>query len=91
MGCINVDINGNVTCTGTLNFGNRIQDFIINLWSTNEYGFGINGSMLRYNSMGRHTFFSGEAAWERVNFSSTVVITCRGATINGSATISTNL
>jgi hypothetical protein len=37
--------------------------------------------MLRYNTMGRHTFFSGGA--ERVNFSSTGVITCGGATING--------
>ncbi len=30
-----------------LRFGNRIQDFLINLWSTNEYGFGINAGMLR--------------------------------------------
>jgi hypothetical protein len=37
--------------------------------------------MLRYNSMDRHNFFSGTA--ERVNFSSTGVITCGGTTING--------
>jgi len=72
-----------------LRFGNRISNFLINLWSVNEYGFGINGGMLRYNSNDRHTFFSGGA--ERVNFSSLGVITCGGITANGGGYIGGNI
>ena len=48
---------------GTLNFGSRISDFLINLWSTNEYGFGINASTLRYNVPvgASHRFYGGTA------------------------------
>ena len=37
---------GNIS-SGTLNFDSRIENFLINLWGTNEYGFGINSGMLR--------------------------------------------
>ena len=45
------------TITGTLSFGSQIANYIINLRGTNNYGFGINSGMLRYNSDGNHTFF----------------------------------
>ncbi len=35
----------------------RVQNYLIELWG-NEYVFGINSSMLRYNSDGNHTCFS---------------------------------
>jgi hypothetical protein len=72
------------TITGDLAFTNRISNFIINLWGINEYGFGINGGMLRYNSQGSHTFFSGGV--QRVNFDSGGSITNTGS-INASGLI----
>ena len=52
-----LSIGTNTSISGTLSFGSRIENFLINLWGTNSYGFGINSSMLRYNSEGNHTFF----------------------------------
>ncbi len=62
-----IDTTGNVGLTGILTFGSRVQDFLIKLCG-NNYGFGINSGMLRYNSGGSHTFFSGGV--QRVNFDS---------------------
>jgi hypothetical protein len=55
-----VTIPNSLTIGGTLDFGNRIQDYIIYLWGT-TYGFGINGGTLRYNSDGVHKFYCGGA------------------------------
>ncbi len=45
---------------GTLNFGSRISDFLIYLWGS-DYGFGINGEILRYNAPvgSSHRFYIG--------------------------------
>jgi hypothetical protein len=44
----------------TLSFGSRVEDFLIYLYGT-DYGFGINGSTLRYNAntAASHKFYSG--------------------------------
>jgi hypothetical protein len=46
--------------TRTLNFGSRVQDFLLYLCG-NDYGFGINGGTLRYNTAANavHKFYSG--------------------------------
>ena len=49
----------------------RVQNYLIKLWG-NEYGFGINSSMLRYNSDGNHTCFS--AGVQRVYFNSSGIL-----------------
>jgi len=72
--------NGNVTATGniqtnSLSFGSRIENFLINLWGTNSYGFGMNDSTLRYNSAANHTFFSNGTQRAQINSS--------GLNING--------
>ncbi len=54
-----VIIPSNLTINGALDFGSRIQDYIINLWGSGNYGFGINGGTLRYNSDGVHKFYCG--------------------------------
>ena len=38
-----------VAINGVLSFGARVQDFLINLYGTSSFGFGINASTLRYN------------------------------------------
>jgi hypothetical protein len=67
---------------GTLNFGSRIADFIINLWSTNEYGFGINGGTLRYNVPvgASHRFYGGSANIATIDSSGNLAV---NGTING--------
>ncbi len=70
-----------------LNFESRTQSFLINFYGVNEYGFGINRSMLRYNSADRHTFFSGGV--ERVY--SLGAIPCGGITANETSYIEGNL
>ena len=61
--------DGTVSITGTLSFGSRVQDFLIYLFGS-DYGFGINGSTLRYNSGGgNHAFYSAGAF--KVNINST--------------------
>ncbi len=81
-GPVNTDLDA-------LRFGSRISNFLRNLWSTNEYGFGVNSGMLRYNSMDRHTFFSGGV--ERINLNSLGVISCGGISANTTGYIGGNL
>ena len=50
-GDTNIDLN-------VLKFGERTQNYLIYLYG-NDYGFGINGGTLRYNSANYHTFYSG--------------------------------
>ena len=59
--------SGNVA--GTLSFGSRVEDYLIKLYG-NDYGFGINGSTLRYNapSGASHKFYIGTT--EKTNISS---------------------
>ncbi len=55
----NVDINGTITVNGDkLNFPNLLNQYKINLWGTNQYGFGIAASTLQYSSQGNHTFYN---------------------------------
>ncbi len=48
------------TLSGNLSFGSRINDFLIDLYG-GGYGFGINGSVLRYNTANNasHRFYTG--------------------------------
>ncbi len=64
-------LDGNIKCTGTittagtinangnkLNFPNILDQYKINLWGTNNYGFGIAASTLQYSSQGNHSFYN---------------------------------
>jgi len=76
----------NINNNGVLNFDSQINNFRINLWG-GLYGFGINGSMLRYNSDSRHTFCSGGN--QRVDFDASGNITCTGSISSNGHTTST--
>ena len=41
-----------------LDFPNVLNQYKINLWGTNEYGFGIAGSTLMYSSRNFHNFYN---------------------------------
>ena len=55
-----IDSSGDVSLTGILKFGSRVQDYLIDLYG-GGYGFGINASTLRYNcpSGAAHKFYTG--------------------------------
>jgi len=54
-----ITIPNTLTIDGTLDFGSVVRDYIINLWGSGNYGFGVNSSTLRYNSDGVHKFYCG--------------------------------
>ncbi len=64
-----IDSSNNISCSGTLttsgtinangdklNFPNTLNQYKINLWGTNNYGFGIAASTLQYSSQGNQYF-----------------------------------
>ena len=66
-----LNVNGNSNITGTLttsgaiyangdslNFTGALNQYKINLWGVNSYGFGIAGSTLMYSSQGVHNFYN---------------------------------
>jgi len=73
------------TATKVLNFGSRTEDYLIRLFGT-DYGFGINGGVLRYNSAANHVFYC--AGTERMRLTtdgnlSTTGYIYAGGTTNG--------
>jgi hypothetical protein len=61
----NTTINGNLSVATTifangdkLNFPNLLNQYKINLWGTNNYGFGITGGTLMYSSSQYHRFYN---------------------------------
>jgi hypothetical protein len=54
-----VNANGIVYANGDkLNFPNLINQYKINLWGTNNYGFGVAGDTLQYSSSNYHKFYN---------------------------------
>jgi hypothetical protein len=58
-------LQGNVGCGGIiyangdkLNFTNTLNQYKINLWGTNNYGFGIASDTLQYSSNNYHKFYN---------------------------------
>ena len=77
-----INLNGNLTTTGTLSFGSRVSDFLIYLWG-NDYGFGINGGVLRYNvpNGASHIFYHGTT--DRLNINTNGSLIASGKLIVG--------
>jgi hypothetical protein len=73
---------------GSLNFGSRIQDYLIKLWG-NDYGFGVNNSTLRYNSGSAHKFYAGST--NTFTIDGTGNITTLGNIYVGSSTASSKI
>ena len=69
-----ITIPNSLTIDGTLNFGSRIQDYLIYLYG-DSYGFGINGSTLRYNSGSDHKFYGGSTNTATIDSSGNLSIT----------------
>ncbi len=53
-----ISLNKDTTITGKLNFPNTLDQYKIDLWGTNNYGFGIAASTLQYSSQGNHSFYN---------------------------------
>jgi hypothetical protein len=80
----NVDINGTITATGDkLNFPNTLNQYKINLWGTNNYGFGIAGGTLMYSSQGNHTFYNSNNNDTTFNIDSSGNVNIKGAITTG--------
>ena len=73
--------------SGTLNFGSRVQNFLINLYGTNEYGFGITGGALMYHCMGSHNFYTNQILKASISSSGTITAT----TFSGSGSSLTDI
>ena len=52
-----MNANGIIYANGDkLNFTNSLNQYKINLWGTNNYGFGIANETLQYSSFNFHRF-----------------------------------
>ena len=67
---IYINTANNVAMNGILSFGSRVQDYLIKLYG-DDYGFGINGSTLRYNapSGASHKFYIGTTEKTKISSS----------------------
>jgi len=80
----NVDVNGTITVNGNkLNFPNTLDQYKINLWGTNNYGFGIAGGTLQYSSQGNHTFYNSSNNNPTFNIDSSGNVNIIGAITTG--------
>jgi hypothetical protein len=100
----NVSCGGTLTTSGTinangdkLNFPNTLNQYKINLWGINTYGFGIAGSTLQYSSQGNHSFYNSAnnantfTITSLGNVSCTGSIGCVGVSASGGMRIGSNL
>jgi hypothetical protein len=57
--CSNLSTAGTIYANGDkLNFPNLLNQYKINLYGTNSYGFGIAGDILQYSSQNYHRFYN---------------------------------
>jgi hypothetical protein len=82
----NTNINGNLSVATTifangdkLNFPNVLNQYKINLWGTNNYGFGITGGTLMYSSSQYHRFYNSGNNVNTVQFDDVGNVNMNGA------------
>jgi len=74
-----VNANGIIYANGDkLNFPNLINQYKINLYGTNSYGFGIAGDTLQYSSQKYHKFYNSSNNLNTFTIDSTGNIICVG-------------
>jgi hypothetical protein len=72
-------LNGAISAGGdSLNFPNTLNQYKINLWGINTYGFGIAGSTLQYSSQGNHSFYNSSNNVNTFNIDSSGNVYCPG-------------
>jgi hypothetical protein len=99
-----INANGIINASGTinangnkLNFPNTLDQYKINLWGTNQYGFGIASSTLQYTSSGNHSFYhsgNGVSTFTITNVGNVSCvgsIDCVGVSASGGMRIGSNL
>jgi hypothetical protein len=81
----NVSCGGALTTSGTitangdkLNFPNTLNQYKINLWGSNNYGFGIADSTLQYSSQGNHSFYNSSNNANTFTITSVGNVSCTG-------------
>jgi len=85
--CISsLNVSGTTILQGDkLNFPNILNQYKINLWGSNEYGFGITSGSIVYSSQGFHRFFNSANNTNTFNIDSS-----GNTTINGKLIVSNN-
>ena len=74
-----VNANGIIYANGDkLNFPNLINQYKINLYGTNSYGFGIAADTLQYSSQNYHKFYNSSNHANTFTIDSTGNISCTG-------------
>jgi hypothetical protein len=92
--------NGNVSCTGTLTtsgviylngdnlqFPNTLNQYKINLYGTNSYGFGIAGGTLMYSSQSVHNFYNSSNNVNTFSIDASGNITATGSLSAGNTAV----
>ncbi len=86
----NVNANGTIYASGDqLNFVNTLNQYKINLWGTNNYGFGVANETLQYSSYNYHRFYNSTNNLNTFSIDGTDNITCVGI-LNMSSTTTLN-
>ncbi len=76
---LTIDGGGAITCNSdSFNFPNTLNQYKINLYGTNSYGFGIAGSTLQYSSHNFHKFYNSSNNANTFTIDSTGNISCAG-------------
>jgi hypothetical protein len=92
-----LNVNGTTYINGSLNFPGTLDQYKINLWGINTYGFGIAASTLQYSSQGNHSFYNSSnnvntfTITNLGNVSCTGSIGCVGVSTTGGMRIGSNL
>ena len=81
-----VKISGAINLNGdNLQFPSALNQYKINLWGTNNYGFGIAAGTLQYSSSSNHSFYNSSNNVNTFNIDNVGNISCIGQFTNGSA------
>ena len=80
-------ISGKIYANGNkLNFPNILDQYKINLWGTNEFGFGIASSTLTYSSNGNHSFYNSSNNANTFSIDGSGNTSCTGTLTSGMIT-----
>ncbi len=79
-----VVINGTITANSNkLNFPGTLDQYKINLWGTNNYGFGVAANTLQYSSQGFHKFYNSGNNANTFTIDTAGNISCSGTLTSG--------
>ena len=79
-----LNVSGTTTLNGDkLNFPGTLNQYKINLWGTNNYGFGITAGTVMYSSQSFHKFYNSSNNANTFTIDSTGNVSCSGSITSG--------